>query len=70
MDPNSAAPLVMNDDPNSGDATAPGTLPAPEEWGHWKRRSFVALLCLLELALVASLVYGAIVLWRMLDFWK
>jgi hypothetical protein len=68
MDPNSAAPLVMNDDPNRGDATALGALPAVEEWSNWKRRSFVALLCLLELALVAVLVYGAMVLWKMLEF--
>jgi hypothetical protein len=68
MDTNFFARPVMNDDTNSGDATEPGTLSAAKEWSNWKRRSFVALLCLLELALVTVLVYGAIVLWRMLDF--
>jgi hypothetical protein len=68
MDPNFAAQPVMNDDTNSGDDTELGTLPAAKEWSSWKRRSFVALLFLLELALVSVLVYGAILLWRMLDF--
>lgn len=52
----------MNDDTNNGDA------PALQEWSHWKRRAFVALLCVLELGLIAALVYGASVLWNMIEF--
>jgi hypothetical protein len=68
MKPNSAPPLLMNDDTHNGDATLLPTPSAAVEWSRWKRRSFVALLCVLELALITALVYGAIVLWRMLEF--
>lgn len=65
--PNFAPCAVMNDD-NNRDASPVQTLPALQEWSNWKRRSFVALLCLLEIALVTALVYGVVVLWNMLEF--
>lgn len=58
----------MSDDTNHVDAAPIQTLPALQEWSTWKRRAFIALLCVLELAMIAALVYGAAVLWSMLEF--
>jgi hypothetical protein len=34
------------------------------EWSNWKRRCFVTLLCLLELAMISAIAYGFAVLWN------
>lgn len=42
--------------------------PRLKEWSHWKRRCFIALLCVLELAMIAAIAFGIAVLWGDLDF--
>jgi hypothetical protein len=38
--------------------------PALNEWSNWKRRGFIALLCLLELTMISAVVYGVAALWN------
>jgi len=42
-------------------------IPAVPEWGKWRRRCFVALVSVLELALVTGVVVGLIVLSRLFE---
>jgi hypothetical protein len=53
---------VMNGDKNTPLRKHPSH--ALTEWSNWKRRCFVTLLCLLELAMISAIVYGFAVLWN------
>jgi hypothetical protein len=49
---------------NNSEANAAKTKPPRlKEWSHWKRRCFIGLLCALELAMIAAIIFGITVLW-------
>lgn len=55
----SAQGAVMND--TNTPIQEPPTL---KEWSNWKRRCFIALLCLLELTMISAVVYSVAALWN------
>lgn len=59
---------TMNHDRSNADTHSLHASPASREWSNWKRRCFIALLCLLELAMITALVYAVTALWGTLDF--